>query len=92
MRYYKLNGRTPVEAVSFDGCSHIADEKVGGYRVSTIFLGMDHSWGEGPPLLFETMVFGPGALDQEQDRCSTYEEAEAMHAKWVKNCQEDTLS
>lgn len=26
--------------------------------VSTVFLGLDHSRGEGPPLLFETMVFG----------------------------------
>ncbi len=27
--------------------------------VSTVFLGTDHRfWGEGPPLLFETMVFG----------------------------------
>lgn len=27
------------------------------YWVSTIFLGLDHSFGPGPPLLFETMVF-----------------------------------
>lgn len=28
-----------------------------GYWVSTVFLGIDHNWGKGPPLLFETMVF-----------------------------------
>lgn len=27
------------------------------YWVSTVFLGLDHSYGTGPPLLFETMVF-----------------------------------
>lgn len=28
------------------------------FRVSTVFLGMDHSFGMGPsPLLFETMIF-----------------------------------
>jgi len=27
------------------------------YRVSTVFLGLDHGWGRGPPVLFETMVF-----------------------------------
>jgi hypothetical protein len=27
------------------------------YRVSTVFLGLDHGWGDGPPVLFETMVF-----------------------------------
>lgn len=26
--------------------------------VSTVWLGIDHSWGNGPPLIFETMVFG----------------------------------
>lgn len=27
------------------------------YRVSTVWLGLDHSHGDGPPLIFETMVF-----------------------------------
>lgn len=27
------------------------------YRVSTVWLGIDHNWGEGDPLIFETMVF-----------------------------------
>ena len=49
-------------------------------RVSTVFLGLDHSFGRGEPLLFETMIFG-GEHDQYQDRCSTWEQAEAMHRK-----------
>jgi len=61
---------------------HVADETINGVRVSTVFLGVDHQFGAGPPLLFETMVFG-GALDQEQERCSTWEEAEHMHAIMV---------
>lgn len=58
------------------------DLLAGGVRVSTVFLGLDHSYGDGPPLLFETMVFG-GPLDQEQDRCATWEDAEQMHEKLV---------
>lgn len=27
------------------------------YRISTVFLGLDHGWGKGPPVLFETMAF-----------------------------------
>lgn len=27
------------------------------FEVSTVFLGLDHQWGNGPPILFETMVF-----------------------------------
>lgn len=30
------------------------------YRVSTVWLGLDHNWGGGEPLLFETMSFGGG--------------------------------
>lgn len=61
----------------------VAGEPVGEVRVSTVFLGLDHSFGEGPPLLFESMIFG-GPLDQEQDRCSTWEAAEKMHEKMME--------
>ena len=47
-------------------------------RVSTVFLGLNHSYGDGPPLLFETLVFD-GPLDGEMDRYSTWAEAEAGH-------------
>lgn len=53
-----------------------------GVKVSTVFLGLDHSFGEGPPLLFETMVFG-GSHDQDMDRYSTIEEAKAGHVAMV---------
>jgi hypothetical protein len=49
-------------------------------RVSTVFLGIDHAYGGGRPLLFETLVF-EGSLDGEMDRCTTWEEAEIMHEK-----------
>jgi len=46
--------------------------------VSTVFLGLNHQFGDGPPLLFETMVFG-GPLDQAQARYPTWHEAEQGH-------------
>lgn len=58
----------------------VAETKKGGITVSTVFLGLDHNWGSGPPLLFETMIFG-GQYDQEQWRYSTWEEAEEGHKK-----------
>ncbi len=51
-----------------------------GGHVSTVFLGLDHQYGDGPPLLFETMIFG-GPHDQWCERCSTWKEAEAQHEK-----------
>lgn len=55
-----------------------------GIRVSTVFLGIDHGFGEGyAPVLFETMIFG-GKEDEYQERYCTWEEAEAGHAKAVR--------
>lgn len=52
-------------------------------RVSTIFLGMDHNFLQiGPPVLFETMIFG-GPRDGWQERCCTWEEAEKMHEEAI---------
>jgi hypothetical protein len=46
---------------------------------------MDHQFGDGAPLLFETMIFG-GIWDEKeyQERCSTWDEAEEMHARACK--------
>lgn len=66
----------------------VAREKVGKSDISTVFLGLDHRFGPGTPILWETMVFG-GELDQEMDRCGgSREQAEAMHAAMVKRVKE----
>lgn len=59
--------------------------KAKGIRISTVFLGLDHSFDGGPPLLFETMIFG-GEHDGYCERYVTYEEAEIGHQKAVKIC------
>ena len=52
--------------------------------VSTVWIGIDHSYlREGPPLIFETMVFG-GALDGEQWRYTTARQAQIGHDEVVK--------
>lgn len=71
------------EAASKSGERVVEKTEVGGYEVSTVFLGIDHQFGDGPPLLFETMVFG-GDLDEEMDRYSTWEDAEHGHAAMVE--------
>jgi len=90
-RYFILENGEPVPAadmrtwalwfedVSRSMTRHVGDDTIGEARVSTVFLGMDHSWGDGPPLIFETMVFG-GPLDGEQERYPTTDEAIAGHA------------
>jgi hypothetical protein len=92
--YYILKDKVPVRCAGVfawgrwmeknKSCIRVAETLIRGYRVSTIFLGIDHNWVEGnDPLLFETIVFGTGPLNQEQARTSTYEEAETIHEKIV---------
>ncbi len=60
---------------------HVAETTLpNGVSVSTVFLGLDHSFGDGEPILFETMIFG-GKHGDYQERYSTWEEAEAGHKK-----------
>jgi hypothetical protein len=90
---YILDGRNPIPCADFmtrarwfqTSGRHVAKTDVGEVRVSTVFLGFDRSFGHGPPLLFETMIFG-GSFDRDkyQERCSTWEEAEAQHAEAVE--------
>ena len=49
-------------------------DEVGEVRVSTVFLGLDHSFGGEVPILFETMIFG-GVHDGYQGRYATWDEA-----------------
>jgi hypothetical protein len=89
--YYVLVGRTPMAvdmmtwAKSF---GNIRNRKIARTRVapkcevSTIFLGLNHNFGLGEPILFETMVFG-GPLDGDSMRYHTYDQAEAGHAATV---------
>ena len=60
----------------------VAKTSVGEAEVSTVFLGLDHSFGGSAPLLYETMVFG-GPFDGEQERYATKDQAQAGHAEWV---------
>jgi hypothetical protein len=61
----------------------VARDEIGDVLISTVWLGLDHNWGDGPPLIFESMVFG-GDLDQEQIRYSTESAALAGHADLVE--------
>lgn len=86
--YFDRNGK-PMELMEWarafeDGAGRVVErtELPGDVSVSTVWLGLDHQFGAGPPLIFETMVFG-GDLDGEQERYSTEAEARTGHAAMV---------
>lgn len=50
--------------------------------VSTVFLGLDHNFiSGGPPILYETMIFGLPSMEGYQERYVTKEAALIGHAK-----------
>ncbi len=56
-------------------------------QISTVFLGINHNFEPGPPLVFETMVFAKDYpdIDEYMDRYSTWDDAVAGHeAIWQK--------
>jgi hypothetical protein len=57
----------------------VAQEMIGDVRVSTVFLGLDHQYGDGPPILWETMVFWPDEGGDECRRYSSLADAKAGH-------------
>ena len=91
IRLYILNGHEPVPVQSieewgrwFETANRVVrlDALPGGVgtptTISTVFLGIDHGFGDGPPLIFESLIFG-GPHDGEMERCSTWAEAIHMH-------------
>lgn len=63
--------------------------EVGKYMISTVDLGLDHSFGSGPPLYYETMIFKKNGdkidfTELYMERYSTEEEAREGHKKAVE--------
>ena len=96
--YWVLEGHTPVPVrdirrwYEFSKSAEprrVAETYVGKVWLSTVFLTLDHNWRgpNHPPVLFETMVFGGGELNEAQMRYSTWEEAEAGHQDMLEVVQ-----
>ena len=109
LQYYKLDDDKNVVPIDRDSAAarsmwdmdkrRVAEETVGDYWVSTVFLPMDHGYGQdGPPVVFETMVFPAGAktgkdkmLDRYEERCCTWAEAQEMHKRVVQMVKDSKI-
>ena len=68
--------------------------KVGKYIISTVDLGIDHSFGFGNPLYYETMIFNWEDLEENpfkdyQKRYETEDEARLGHQEAIDYVKED---
>jgi hypothetical protein len=115
-RFYILDGHEPVGLYEPDAVikwgrwfetapeRQVAFTDLGWATVSTVFLGVDHrmrAFGhDGPPILFETMVFAnpkpgeafPDELDGRMNRYCTWDEAKAGHEAMVAAVRADFWS
>jgi len=97
MKRYILDGKKPKECDDFFEWSTFMREAnrvvdsiyIGDVHVSTVFLGLDHSWGSGRPLLFETMIFG-GEHSEYQERYCDWNSAVVGHAYAVSLVKGET--
>lgn len=111
MEHYRLEGHEVV-AMNVDtregliawaqwyekaNCTVMRTKLIDGGQISTVFLGIDHQWGKGPPILFETCLFsgekhyepiGKREISESSvvARYSTWAEAEEGHMQWIETC------
>lgn len=95
-RFYKLIGRLAAPCGDLltwglwleTANLRVACDEIGPYRVSTVFLGLDHNFEDhGDPLLFETMLLGDGE-EYYQVRTSTWGAAERAHDEALRVARE----
>jgi hypothetical protein len=90
-RWYILdNNNNPIATPTLEAAKWLEEgtnrrtikrDEIGDILVSTVFLGLDHSWTPGgKPVLWETMIFG-GEHDQYQERYTSHEDALEGHKK-----------
>lgn len=93
VRYYNRDGK-PIPFEQWvalfergDDYRIVRQTTIGPWWVSTVWLGLNHNWGGGPPLIFETMVFWEKPDDDYRDitglRYSTLAQARSGHARFV---------
>lgn len=74
----KVHGRKYSD--SYHTGKRVARTVVGEITVSTVWLGLDHDFNTGVPIIFETMTFGD-PWNNEMERYSTEEDAIRGHLR-----------
>lgn len=89
--YFGLHGE-PITLMEWSALLHDLDRRrighdvIEGVEVSTVWLGIDHGWGLGPKLLFETMTFAH--VDELAGWCRRYPTRELAELGHEQVCEE----
>ena len=99
LRYYDRDGQSLnmlewAKLFEDHGYKIVDQTEVGGYTISTVWLGLDHSTFVGFPLIFETMVFrreddDSNAFDGVQERYTTEQQARDGHDDIVRKVRDE---
>lgn len=97
--FYKLNGQEPVhctlaeyaQSMSQESNRIVAQNTVNNLFVSTIFTGIDHSFGMGEKRLFETVIFGMEDDIHPKWQHATWNEAVEKHHQLVKMIEKNGI-
>ncbi|MDL2283835.1 hypothetical protein LJC19_01640 [Oxalobacter sp. OttesenSCG-928-P03] len=95
--FYKLVGNEPVHCTLMEYAENmqsganriVAQNKIGELLVSTIFTGIDYSFGLGEKRLFETVIFGMEDDIHPKWQHATWDEAKKEHNRIVKIIEEE---
>lgn len=69
--------------------NRIALATIAGVRISTVWLGINHNFLRlGPPVIFETMTFGPPPFNELHWRYATEAAAVAWHDQIVQTVRD----
>lgn len=81
--YFDRQGQ-PIDLITWAGLfedrvyAQVAFDQVGPFRVSTVWLGLNHNYSGGVPLIFETMIFDTRIQVPSIHPGETYDEDVAM--------------
>lgn len=81
--YHKWHQSLPKDIQTGLGFT-LARDETSEVLVSTVYLGMDYAYGDGPPVLWETMVFCSGDEDQTCERATSRSQAMENHRKFCE--------
>lgn len=88
-RYYNRDGK-PIDVdkwtTLFSDRKYqvLKQTRVDDWLVSTVWLGLNHAWGGGPPIIFETLILSDNDGEVDGTRYSTEAEALKGHKRFVK--------
>jgi len=93
MNYFDRNGKLITleewaELSANEEYKRLRKTEIDDIVISTVWLGINHQFGSGPPLIFETMIFD--GESEKQWRYTDEKEALFGHENAVKSVERNT--